>query len=49
MKSAGLTWRYTPRNFLDLSLGYRWIERDSNFQRRTHEAEVASAQLRIIF
>ncbi len=49
VKSAGLTWRYTPRNFLDLSLGYRWIERDSNFQRRTHEAEVASAQLRIIF
>jgi len=49
VKSAGLTWNYTPRDFLSLHLGYRWVDRDSNFERRRHDAEVASAQLKIIF
>lgn len=46
---AGLTWDYTPRDFLSLALSYRWIERESNRSVRGNEAEVASAQVRIAF
>jgi hypothetical protein len=49
VKSASLTWSYTPRDFLSVELAYRWVDRDSNRELRRHEAEVASAQLRIVF
>lgn len=47
--SAGVTWSYNPRDFLGFSLAYRYVDRDSNFERRRHEAEIASAQVRVVF
>ena len=49
VKMAGLTWNYTPRNYLGFMLAYRWIERTSNRTDRGHEAEIASAQIRVVF
>jgi hypothetical protein len=48
-QSAGLTWNYTPRDYMSFMLSYRWIERDSNRERNRHEAEVASAQIKFAF
>jgi hypothetical protein len=48
-KSAALTWEYTPRDYLDFILTYRWLDRDSNREFRANEAEVASAQVKIAF
>jgi len=49
VKSAALTWNYNPRDYLNVSLAYRWLDRDSNFERRRHDAEIASAQVRVSF
>jgi hypothetical protein len=49
VKSAGLAWEYTPRDYLDIGLSYRWLDRDSNRELRVHEAEIASATIRIAF
>ena len=49
VKSAGLTWEYTPRDYLDIGLSYRWLDRDSNRELRVHEAEIASATIRVSF
>jgi hypothetical protein len=49
VKSAGLTWEYTPRDYLDIALSYRWLDRDSNRELRVHEAEIASATIRVAF
>ena len=49
IQSAGLTWDYTPRDFFNVSLTYRLLDRDSNREVRQHEAEIASAQVRIAF
>jgi hypothetical protein len=49
VKSAGLTWNYTPRDYLSLLLAYRWTDRDSNREIRANEAEIASAQVKIAF
>ena len=43
VKSAGLTWEYSPRDYLDFGLSYRLLDRDSNRELRVHEAEIASA------
>jgi hypothetical protein len=49
VQSVGLLWDYTPRDFISLSLGYRWLDRSSNRAVRANEAEVASAQVRVAF
>lgn len=49
VSSANLSWDYTPRDYLNIVIGYRWLERDSNRDLRRHEAEVASAQLKVAF
>jgi hypothetical protein len=49
VKSAGLTWEYSPRDYLDFGLSYRWLDRDSNRELRVHEAEIASATIRVAF
>lgn len=48
-KSAALTWDYTPRDYLNFALTYRWVDRESNRALRENEAEVASAQVKIAF
>jgi hypothetical protein len=48
-KSASLIWDYTPRDYLNFILAYRWLDRDSNRAFRANEAEVASAQVKIAF
>ena len=48
-KLASLTWDCTPRDFLNFTLAYRWIDRESNRELRTNGAEVASAQVKIVF
>jgi hypothetical protein len=49
VKSAALTWSYTPRDYLSLLLAYRWTDRETNRLLRDYEAEVASAQIKIAF
>jgi hypothetical protein len=49
VQSVGLSWDYAPRDFISFSLAYRWLDRSSNRAVRAHEAEVASAQVRVAF
>jgi len=49
VKSASLSWDYSPRDYLDFGLSYRWLDRDSNRTFRIHEAEIASLQVRVGF
>ena len=49
LTSAGLIWDYTPRDYLNFVLAYRWIERDSNREIRKNEAEIASLQVKVAF